>query len=120
MSELMGETESLCPECLSRIPARRIAEDGNVYLEKDCPEHGKYKVLIWRRDANHYLDWGRYSQKAVGPLKSLTDIDKGCPYDCGLCPDHKANACTMVMEVTHRCNLHCPVCFASSGEVAQL
>ena len=98
MSELLRETESLCPECLSRIPARRISEDGNIYLEKSCPEHGKYKLLIWRQDLKHYLDWGKYSEPAAGPLKSLTNINQGCPYDCGICPEHKTNACTMVMD----------------------
>ena len=117
MSQLVGETESLCPECLRRIPAIKIAENHSIYMEKSCPEHGKYKVLIWRQEPEHYLDWCRYSQQAVGPLKSLTKYDRGCPYDCGLCPEHKANACTMVMEVTQRCNLRCPVCFANAGEL---
>jgi len=116
---LVGETQSLCPECLALTPARRIAEEGNVYLEKDCPDHGKYKTLIWRGDANHYLNWSRDSQKAVGPLKSsTTNMDRGCPYDCGLCPGHNANACSMLMEVTQRCNLRCPICFDSCGNIA--
>lgn len=117
MSRLLGETESLCPECLCRIPAKKVAESGNIYLEKECPQHGKYKALLWRGNAQSYIDWGRYSQEAVGPLRSITEITKECPYDCGLCPDHKTNACTMVMEVTQRCDLHCPVCFASAGEL---
>ncbi len=118
VNRLLGETESLCPECLYRIPARKVAEDGNVYLEKECPEHGKFKALIWRGSGQSYLDWNQNAQEAVGPLKSLTPVGRGCPYDCGLCPEHKANACTMVMEVTHRCNLRCPVCFASSGQIS--
>jgi uncharacterized radical SAM superfamily Fe-S cluster-containing enzyme len=114
VNQLLGETESLCPECLRRIPATKIAENNNVYLVKSCPEHGDYKVLIWRGGAKHYVKWGQHSQEAVGPLKSLTNPDRGCPYDCGPCSEHKANACTMVVEVTQRCNLRCPVCFAES------
>lgn len=117
--ELIAETESLCPECLSRIPARKIAENGNIYLEKTCQQHGYYKVLIWRRDKKHYLEWDRDNQRTLGPLKTATEIIHGCPYDCGLCLDHKTSACTMVMEVTMRCNLHCPVCFASTVGTAQ-
>jgi uncharacterized radical SAM superfamily Fe-S cluster-containing enzyme len=105
---------SLCPECLSRIPAKRVGNGENVYLEKTCPEHGSFKTLIWRGDGASYLEWARNSQAAVRPLRYITDITNGCPYDCGLCPGHKANACTMVMEVTGRCNLECPVCFASA------
>jgi uncharacterized radical SAM superfamily Fe-S cluster-containing enzyme len=41
---------------------------------------------------------------------------KGCPYDCGRCPDHGQHACTVLVEITERCNLRCPVCFADAGE----
>lgn len=111
----LGETESLCPECLRKIPARKVIEKGNVYLEKDCSYHGHFKVLLWR-DAELYLKWGKFSEPAQGPERRLTDTDKGCPYDCGLCPIHKADTCTVVMELTNRCNLHCPICFASADE----
>ena len=114
MRELMGETQSLCPECLKRIPATKIAQNGKVYLEKICPQHGQYKVLIWRQNAQHYLDWSRGSQRGSGPVRNFTLVDKGCPYDCGLCPEHGTRACTMVMELTLKCNLACPVCFASA------
>lgn len=115
MKEVLTKTESLCPVCLSRIPAKRVVEGGDVYLEKDCPEHGNFKALIWR-DAELYRNWGQYSQQAVGPEKRITDIARGCPYDCGLCPSHEADTCTTVMEVTHNCNLDCPICFASGNE----
>jgi len=116
MRELLAETESLCPVCLRKIPAKRVADSGKVYLEKTCLEHGEYKVLIWRQDSKHYLDWTKDSEKGSGPLHSFTTVDKGCPYDCGLCPEHWTRACTMVLELTLNCNLKCPVCFASTGK----
>jgi uncharacterized radical SAM superfamily Fe-S cluster-containing enzyme len=115
MKEVLAKTESLCPVCLSRIPAKRVVEGEDVYLEKDCPEHGNFKALIWR-NVELYRNWSQYSQQAVGPEKRLTDIAQGCPYDCGLCPSHEADTCTTVMEVTHNCNLNCPICFASGNE----
>jgi len=39
----------------------------------------------------------------------------GCPYDCGLCPDHMQHSCLSIVEITDNCNLNCPVCFAESG-----
>ena len=39
-------TLSLCPECLKRIDAKIVFEDGNVYMLKRCLEHGNSKVLI--------------------------------------------------------------------------
>jgi len=116
VGEIIGETLSLCPECLSRIPAKRVSNGGNVYLEKTCPEHGSFKTLIWRGNGASYLEWGRNSQAAVPPFGYITGITNGCPYDCGLCSGHKANACTMVIEVTQGCNMECPVCFASSNQ----
>ena len=112
MSEIIGETESLCPVCFRRIPARKVAENDRIYLEKRCQDHGDYRALIWRRDAQHYLNWNKDVQTGSGALRRFTALDRGCPYDCGLCPEHATNACTMVMEVTLKCNLKCPVCFA--------
>ncbi len=112
--EIIGKTESLCPECFRKIAAARVAEDGKVYLHKTCPEHGEYKVMIWRRDGQHFLNWAKGSELGSKPLRQATAVGKGCPFDCGLCPDHRTSACTMVMEVTNRCDLNCPVCFASA------
>ena len=115
MERKIGETKSLCPECMSRIPAEKVEEDGKVYLKKKCSEHGAYKVLIWRGDEKSYTDWEGFGNYGSRPTKALTSTQRGCPFDCGLCPSHEVNACTMVMEVTSECNLRCPICFADSG-----
>ncbi len=39
----------------------------------------------------------------------------GCPYDCGICPKHKSQTVLAIIDVTNRCNLRCPVCFATAG-----
>jgi len=44
-----------------------------------------------------------------------TAATRGCPYDCGLCPEHRQQSCCVLLEVTQRCNLACPICFASAG-----
>jgi hypothetical protein len=44
-----------------------------------------------------------------------TPIKYGCPYDCGLCPDHEQHSCLTLVEVTDRCNLQCPICYAESS-----
>jgi len=111
-------TQSLCPHCLQRVPARRIFEKEAVYLEKSCPAHGDLgRVLLWKNYPKTYLEWSRPgSRPAKETSKRLTDAAKGCPYDCGLCHDHRQDTCTAVLEVTRRCDRNCPVCFASSGE----
>lgn len=110
------ETKSLCPVCLGVIPAKKVVEGDNIYLEKTCSEHGDYKVLLWH-DVQSYKDRYGFDVGRVKPKKLLTKSKKGCPYDCGLCPDHKQHTCVVVMEVTNQCNLKCPICFASAREM---
>lgn len=43
------------------------------------------------------------------------EVSKGCPYDCGLCSEHRQHTCTALIEVTQKCNLHCRFCFADSN-----
>ena len=49
------------------------------------------------------------------PLAPQTRTDHGCPYDCGLCPDHEQHSCLAIIEINQACNLTCPVCFADSS-----
>ena len=49
------------------------------------------------------------------PLKFNAKAHYGCPYDCGLCQDHEQHSCLTVIEVTDRCNLSCPTCYAMSS-----
>jgi len=113
MSEVLSRTESVCPECLARIPAVRVMHDGDVYLEKICPEHGEFRTVIWRGQPA-FASWARPKIPSY-PENPATEIKDGCPYDCGLCSDHRQHTCSVLLEVTQRCDLHCPVCFADAG-----
>lgn len=106
-------TESLCPVCLKRIEAKKVREGDQVFMVKTCPEHGDFKTIIWRDDPN-YGSWRR-SKTPAFPAKAFTQVDKGCPFDCGLCPRHRQHTCTALIEVTERCNLDCSFCFADAG-----
>ncbi|MBI2954259.1 MAG: radical SAM protein [Chloroflexi bacterium] len=117
--QIIGTTESLCPVCFKRIEASKVAIGGRVYLRKTCPEHGQSQVLIWRQDGTNYLEWAEDCETGSSPLENFVEVDRGCPYDCGLCKDHQTLACTMIMELTLRCNLQCPVCFASAERKAK-
>ncbi|MBQ7801509.1 MAG: radical SAM protein [Oscillospiraceae bacterium] len=114
---MIGKTTSVCPVCLSRIPAGKVVgEDGNIYMEKRCFEHGEFRTLIWEGDLESYRAWA--SMDAGGkvlPVRAV-EVEKGCPYDCGLCQSHERDGCCVLLELTNRCNLRCPVCFASAGE----
>ncbi len=107
-------TLSLCPECLKRIDAKIVFEDGKVFMLKRCPEHGASKVLI-ADDIEYYKNIRNYNKPSETPFKFNTKTHYGCPYDCGLCPDHEQHSCLTVVEVTDRCNLTCPTCYACSS-----
>lgn len=115
--QLISVTESLCPVCLRRISAERIAEGDAVYLRKSCPEHGNFKTILWR-GLDSYAAWGAACRTSAPPPICATAVDRGCPFDCGLCPEHRQHTCCVVLDVTARCNLACPICFASAGESA--
>ncbi len=107
-------TLSLCPECLKRIDAKIVFEEDKVYMLKRCPEHGNSKVLI-ADDVEYYKNIRNYNKPSETPYKFNTKTHYGCPYDCGLCPDHEQHSCLTVIEVTDRCNLSCPTCYACSS-----
>lgn len=113
----IGKTMSVCPVCLTKIPAAKtVGADGKIYLEKRCWEHGSFRTLIWEGDLDSYVNWAKNdSNIAVTPVRAR-EVEQGCPYDCGLCQNHERDGCCVLLELTNRCNLHCPVCFASAGE----
>lgn len=104
---------SVCPVCLRQIPASHVMEDDDVLLLKECPEHGSFRTVIWR-GAPGFHDWKR-PKIPSSPKNPRVQPERGCPLDCGLCSGHRQHTCTAVLEVTWRCDLGCPVCFASSG-----
>lgn len=112
---VIAETASVCPVCLQRIPAQRIAYGNEVYLEKNCPEHGFFRTILWRGEPN-YASWKR-CKIPNHPAHPFTATVRGCPFDCGLCGNHRQEPCCVLLEVTQRCDLGCPVCFASAGEL---
>ncbi|WP_025742315.1 radical SAM protein [Aquimarina pacifica] len=107
-------TLSLCPSCLKRVDAKIVFENDKVFMLKRCKEHGRSKVLI-ADDVEYYKNIRNYNKPSEFPYKFDAVTDYGCPYDCGLCPDHEQHSCLTIVEVTDRCNLTCPTCYASSS-----
>jgi len=117
VKEVLEKTDSLCPVCLQRIPAQIIEENNNVYLEKSCQSHGKFKTIIWR-DAESWKKWNNLNDWSPDRSEGgefATKSKNGCPFDCGLCPKHLRYPCIVVMEITNRCDLNCPICFVNAN-----
>ena len=109
-----GQTTSLCETCHGLVPAKIIIEGNDVFYQKRCKSHGVQKTKI-SSDAAYYKLCLDYLKPGDRPLKPQTTTDYGCPYDCGLCPDHEQHSCLAILEVNEECNLTCPVCFADSS-----
>lgn len=107
-------TLSLCPLCYKRVDAKIVFEGENVFMLKRCKEHGRQKVLI-ATDKEYYKNCRNYMKPSEMPLKYNSATHYGCPYDCGLCPDHEQHSCLTIIEITDRCNLTCPTCYAESS-----
>ncbi|HEX5503653.1 MAG TPA: radical SAM protein [Thermomicrobiales bacterium] len=107
-------TRSICPECRRPIDAQILLRDDKVYMRKRCPEHGWFEALVYG-DAQAYTSAARFNKPGTIPLRYTTEIARGYPHDCGLCPDHQQHACLGIIEVNSACNMACPLCFANAG-----
>ncbi len=116
---VLRRTRSLCPECLRPVDACYASEDEAgeaVFLEKSCPEHGAFRAPVWLSGPGlpSFADWS--NARSLGRPKIFSGRRaKGCPFDCGLCPEHSQATCCAMVEVTRRCNMNCPLCYASAG-----
>ncbi|MEI6732165.1 MAG: radical SAM protein [archaeon] len=111
--KLVSFTLGMCPQCMKTIPTKIIERDGAIYLLKNCKEHGE-QIDLLEEDAEFYNNRHSYNKPSTSS-KTQTLVDRGCPFDCGLCPDHEQHTCIGLIEVTPLCDLGCPVCYACAG-----
>ncbi len=125
MTEVIRTTTSICPDCLQPIPAEIYVDDKTqwVMMRKECKTHGEFKdkLSINKED---YI-WGQDFCRDVGSTLTSTQPNyvssgikerkNGCPYDCGICENHKSAPCIALVDLTNRCNLVCPICFANAN-----
>lgn len=108
-------TTALCETCLHTVEAKILFQNDLVIMEKFCPVHGKSRALL-ADDVQYYRQCREvFIKMPEMPVRFTKPMYYGCPYDCGLCTDHMQHSCLSIVEITDRCNLSCPVCFAESG-----
>ncbi|MDP8234630.1 MAG: radical SAM protein [Candidatus Saelkia tenebricola] len=93
MSKILRKTKSLCPECLNKIEAEIIEEDNKIFLKKNCPTHGDFRLLI----SNHPYYY-KQLQKVYFYL-----IKKSFPQR------------DFLVHLTSKCNLNCSMCLANAN-----
>ncbi len=110
-------TNSLCPECGAIIRARKYAEGKNVYMEKECAEHGSFREIL-SPDVDFYMQMFTFrfgdNRGITNPLTQGATAES-CPTNCGLCNRHHSHTCMANVDLTNRCDMTCPVCFANAN-----
>lgn len=109
----MKETKSICPECHRTIDASVFEKDNKMLIEQICPQHGRFEDVYWS-DAALFHKFDKYWHTGSGLDNPMNEENEGCPHDCGICPNHKTTTILANIDVTNRCNMHCPVCFANA------
>lgn len=98
-----------------RVVEAEVVEDGGrVLIKKACPNHGEFEDVYWS-DAELYKRAERFSHVGEGVENPRTRERRGCPFDCGICPNHKSHTILGIIDITNRCNLRCPICFANAA-----
>ncbi len=108
-------TQSLCPECTKVIDAIIREDNGKVVMEKRCADHGEFRDIVYS-DAKLYLKMEQWSFGDNRGLKNpaIPNATR-CPDQCGLCSMHTSHTGLANLDLTNRCNLTCPVCFANAN-----
>jgi len=101
---LLDRTASLCSSCGASAEALIIERGGRVYQRCGCATHAASERLLFS-DADFFRqleEWNRL-------------VFDGQPIDAGENADEDTKAPLLaVMDLTNRCNYHCPVCFADA------
>ena len=96
------------------MPAEVVEEEGALVFRLHCRHCGESASIV-EHDAALYRRWETMRRPNRPPESSQNEARRGCPFDCGLCPNHRQKSCIALIEVTTACDLGCPVCFAAAG-----
>lgn len=112
MTEILKHTRSICSSCGEIIPAAyEVRDQEQVFFSRNCPIHG-----IMDTDLGYHAAYYRKSFHVERMMIERygdggdTDISKGLsPFPL------RKPAGLAILEVTERCNLTCPMCYAYSS-----
>ena len=109
-------TQSFCHQCENLnnlIDTHIVTKENEVFLRKFCPKCGESMVKI-SSDYNYFKRCDEYLKQPDLPEKPLTRVLKGCPFDCGVCPQHQNHPCLALFNITDECNMKCNICYYSA------
>lgn len=111
---VIKKTKSLCPECLNIVDAEVYEDHDKIFIRKKCEIHGEFDNTYWSSSKIYWLA-SDYDYEGEGLENPQTSINDECPSNCGLCDAHESHTILGLIDVTNRCNLRCPICFANAA-----
>ena len=108
-------TQGMCRQCRKLVDAQILFREDRVFLRSICPIHGSTEALIAESSA-WYKRTMNSRQISDKPRIVSKPIEKGCPFDCGLCGWHEKTCHLPIFSITNACNLKCPICFTYNRE----
>ncbi len=98
----MEKTKSVCPNCLKEISANIVEDNGSVYMEKNCNEHGFFRALI-SKYAWYYKGLNQFYNR-LSPY--------GHPFEESTIENFQ------IFPIT-KCDLNCKICYSASDSVGE-
>ncbi len=93
-AKVLRTTRGTCPVCIEMVDARVIVDEGKVFLEKECPDHGIKRAFL----SNHPRYYGELMEAFFELMpESYPQRD-------------------YILRLTARCNMQCPICLASADD----
>ncbi len=111
---ILKKTKSICPVCGRVLEAEVTEEDSRIWIDRTCPDHGRFHELYWS-DAAMYHRFEQYESVGRGlENPQVTVPENRCPTACGICSEHRSSTLLANIDLTNRCNLNCDFCFANA------
>ena len=127
------ETDSLCPKCVvearerilsgeedyrilidekvGEIKAQIVDRDGEVWMIKECPQHGKFEDLM--AIDTKFLSW----IEANFPGRDIRAHNDKDLHDHGSSTIKHGRGSVLTVDLTNRCNMMCDPCFMDANQV---
>jgi uncharacterized radical SAM superfamily Fe-S cluster-containing enzyme len=126
-------TDSLCPDCVKEvrekiingeedhrilisdhvgeIKARIIERNGQVWMVKECPKHGKYEDIM-AKDVK-FLEW----IESNFPGRDIRAHNDERLHNHGSSTIKHGRGSVLTVDLTNRCNMMCDPCFMDANQV---
>jgi len=127
------ETDSLCPKCViearekilageedyrilidekvGEIKATVIERDGQVWMVKECPIHGKYEDIM--AIDSRFLKWIEQNF----PGRDIRAHNDETLHNHGSSTIRHGRGAVLTVDLTNRCNMMCDPCFMDANQV---